>query len=141
MQPTVEPITPAMSIKIQTPGVHHVTLRTADYARARRFYIDLLGFDVALEKPNLFIFFAGQTAIAVRGPAEKTPKDDTFNPFRVGLDHVALACSDEAELSRVAVALAEAGVENTGVKVDETLGKKYIAFKDPDRIAWELYMA
>lgn len=130
-----------MSIKIQTPGVHHVTLRASDYARARRFYIEILGFDIALEKPNLFIFFAGQTAIAVRGPAEETPSGDAFNPFRVGLDHVALACTDEAELGRVAEALSEAGIENTGVKVDETLGKKYVAFKDPDRIAWELYMA
>jgi glyoxylase I family protein len=58
----------------------------------------------------------------------------------VGLDHLALACEDEAEIDRVAKALAEAGVANTRVKVDETLGKKYGAFKDPDRIAWELYM-
>ena len=28
----------------------------------------------------------------------------------------------------------------TGVKLDETLGKRYVAFKDPDRIAWEFYM-
>jgi len=27
------------------------------------------------------------------------------------------------------------------VKKDETLGKRYVAFKAPDRIAWELYMA
>ncbi|MFL5463625.1 MAG: VOC family protein [Gemmatimonadaceae bacterium] len=25
--------------------------------------------------------------------------------------------------------------------MDETLGKNYVAFKDPDRIAWEFYMA
>jgi hypothetical protein len=40
----------------------------------------------------------------------------------------------------VAAALTEAGVENTGVKFDETGGKRYVAFKDPDRIAWEFYM-
>jgi len=70
-----------------------------------------------------------------------TLRSTVFNPFRVGLDHVALACTDETELQRVARALAEAGVENTGGKPDPTLGKKYIAFKDPDRIAWELYMS
>lgn len=129
-----------MSINIKTPGVHHVALRVTDYERAKRFYVDTLGFQIALEKPNLFIFFAGSSAVAVRGPEAETPKDDKFNPFRVGLDHVALACEDEAEIERVAKALADAGVENTGVKVDETLGKKYVAFKDPDRIAWELYM-
>jgi uncharacterized glyoxalase superfamily protein PhnB len=55
--------------------------------------------------------------------------------------HGALACEEEAELERVAKALEGAGVENTGVKLDETLGKKYVAFKDPGRIAWEFCMA
>lgn len=45
-----------ITIKIQTPGVHHVTLRVSDYERARRFYIETLGFEVALEAPNLVIF-------------------------------------------------------------------------------------
>jgi uncharacterized glyoxalase superfamily protein PhnB len=56
------------------------------------------------------------------------------------LDHLALGCTDEAELHRVANALKSAGVENTGVKMDQTLGKYYVAFKDPDRISWEFYM-
>jgi catechol 2,3-dioxygenase-like lactoylglutathione lyase family enzyme len=93
-----------------------------------------------LEKENLFIFLAGSTAIAVRGPETATPKGDVFNPFRVGLDHLALACEAEAELETLAVALTAAGVQNTGVKLDTTLNKRYVAFKDPDGISWELYM-
>ncbi len=46
-----------------------------------------------------------------------------------------------AELERVAAELSAAGVDNTGAKLDETLGKRYVAFKDPDGIAWEFYMA
>ena len=57
-----------------------------------------------------------------------------FTPFNIGLDHVALACETEEELNRVANDLSAAGVENTGVKLDETLQKLYVAFKDPDRI-------
>lgn len=117
-----------------------MALRSTDLARSRRFYMDALGFAPILEGPNIFLFLAGGTAFAVRGPEAATPTADVFNPFRVGLDHVALACSDEQELARVAAALSAAGVENTGVKLDETLGKKYVAFKDPDRIAWEFYM-
>ena len=41
----------------------------------------------------------------------------------------------------MAGALASAGVENTGVKLDPLLNRRYVAFKDPDRIAWEVYMA
>lgn len=130
-----------MSIGIKTPGVHHIALRVSDLKRARKFYIDTLGFSVLMEMPTGFLFLAGTTAIGIRGPEDGTPAGDTFSPFRVGLDHLAIACEDEAELDRVAERLAEAGIENTGVKTDETLGKRYVAFKDPDRIAWEYYMA
>ena len=130
-----------MSIALQTPGVHHIALRSSDLERSRRFYAETLGLPLALQLPNLLIFLAGSTAIAVRGPEVDTPKADRFSPFRVGLDHVALACSHEEELERVAGALARAEVPSTGVKTDEVLGKRYVAFKDPDGIAWELYMA
>ncbi len=130
-----------MSVSLKTSGVHHVTLRSTDLQRSRRFYVETLGFSVLLEAPNLVVTLAGATAVVLRGPDAQTPDGDVFNPFRVGLDHVALACGDEAELERVAGALSKAGVDNTGVKMDPTLGKRYIGFKDPDRIAWELYMA
>ena len=129
-----------MSIQIKTPQVHHIALRVSNYDRSKHFYHDILGFDIVLEQPNLFIFFAGSTAIAVKGPENGTPKGDTFNPFRVGLDHIALACEYMDELQRVTKQLDLAGVENTGIKTDATLNKKYVAFKDPDRISWEYYM-
>ena len=128
-------------VNMQTTGVHHIAVRVSDFSRAKRFYSETLGFPILLEVPNLFIVAAGTTAIAIRGPDSQTRAGDRFDPFRVGLDHIALACGDEAELARVAAALTDAGVENTGVKLDEALGKRYVAFKDPDRIAWELYMA
>ena len=130
-----------MAIEMKTPGIHHVALRVSDYERSKRFYTETLGFPIAMEQSKLLIFLAGKNAIALRGPEADTPDGDRFDPFRVGLDHLALACEDEGELERVATALEQAGVENTGVKTDETLGKRYVAFKDPDRIAWEFYMA
>ncbi len=129
-----------MPVDLRTSGVHHIALRSTDLARSRRFYVQTLGFAPVLEAPNIFIFLAGGTAVAVRGADPATPDGDQFDPFRVGLDHVALACGDEQELLRVAAALTSAGVENTGVKLDDTLGKQYVAFKDPDRIAWESYL-
>jgi glyoxylase I family protein len=127
-------------IRPQTPGVHHVALRVSDLTRSKQFYTETLGFDLLAEMPGLVLFGAGETAFGLRGPAEQTPPGDRFDPFRVGLDHVALACTSEQELRRVAQALSDAGVENTGVKMDDVLGKLYVAFKDPDRISWEFYM-
>lgn len=133
------PATPA-PIRIATTGVHHLALRCTDLARSRRFYVEMLGFVPLLDTPGLFIVAAGQTAVAVRAPGPATDSNDIFNPFRVGLDHVALTCADPAELQRVTAALTDWGVENTGVKTDEVLGKDYVAFRDPDGIKWELYM-
>lgn len=130
-----------MGINIKTSGAHHIALRCTDLERSKRFYTETLGFSMIKDTPALFLFSAGNTAFGIRAPEADTAKGDKFDPHRVGLDHIALACDDEAELERVAAALTEAGVDNTGVKLDETLGKRYVAFKDPDRIAWEFYMA
>ena len=127
-------------IRMTTAGVHHVALRCSDLSRARVFYVERLGFPLLMESDALFIFAAGNTAIAVRAPDAQTAASDRFDPFRIGLDHVALGCQDPAELRRVASALDESGIDNTGVKTDATLGKEYVAFKDPDGIAWELFM-
>jgi glyoxylase I family protein len=130
-----------MSVDLQTTGVHHIALRVRDLEKSRSFYGKTLGLPIVLELPNFFIFLAGSTAVAIRGPEADTPKDDRFSPFRVGLDHVALGCTKQPELERVAAALARADVPNTGVKLDEVLGKRYVAFKDPEGIAWEFYSA
>ena len=127
-------------IALQTTGIHHVAIRTTDLARAKVFYIERLGFPLLMEAPNLLIFGAGASAIAVDGPVAATPHNDHFNPARVGLDHLALGCTDARELRRVASALTATGIENTGVKTDPTLNKEYVAFKDPDGISWEFYM-
>ena len=129
------------SIVPKTSGVHHIALRVSDLQRSKQFYTETLGFPLVMEQPDLVLFLAGGTAFGLRAPTEQMPAGDRFDPYRVGVDHIALACTEEAELDRVAQALADAGVENTGAKMDETLGKRYVAFKDPDRIAWELYMA
>ena len=128
-----------MPIAIQTPGVHHIAVRVSDLERSKAFYLDQLGFTAVLDQAELVIFFAGTTAIALKGPEGKVPGDDRFNPFRVGLDHIALGCDNREELERVAQALADHKIENTGIKLDEVLQKDYIAFKDPDRISWEFY--
>lgn len=111
-----------------------------DMARTKAFYAEKIGFAVILDSPDLLCFLAGNQIIAFRPATPKHPEDDRFYPFNIGLDHLALACAFEDELQRVANGLQEAGIENTGVKMDDVLQKKYVAFKDPDRIQWEFYM-
>lgn len=129
-----------MSINLNTSGIHHLALRSTNLARSKQFYVDTLGFAAVLDTPQAFVFAAGGMIFGVFAPNNETPVDDRFSPFRAGLDHIALKCESEAELSRVAAALQTAGVENTGVKLDEAQNKNYVAFKDPDRIQWEFYL-
>jgi glyoxylase I family protein len=130
-----------MTIALQTAGIHHLALRAADLARAHAFYGRTLGFPIVFETRDSFVVLAGHTVVVIRGPEPQTLAGDRFNPFRVGLDHVALACPSEAELERAAAALDAAKVPSTSVRFDPLLKQRYVAFKDPDGIAWEFYMA
>ncbi|HVX27189.1 MAG TPA: VOC family protein [Parafilimonas sp.] len=125
-----------MAINPKTPGIHHINLRSSDLQVSRKFYSDVLGFPIALENDELFAFPVGSVFIVFKKAANNTQ----FNPFTIGTDHIAIACESEEELNRIAKELSEAKVENTGVKLDSTLNKLYVAFKDPDRIQWEFYM-
>jgi len=129
-----------MPINPKTKGLSHVALRSSDFARTRAFYHDLLGLPIALDTPDILGFSIGALFLGFKKAAPTYPGGNVFTPFNVGLDHIAIACEDEAELHRVADALQAAGVENTGVKTDTVQPKQYVAFKDPDRIQWEFYM-
>ena len=107
---------PQLGIRIQTPGIHHIALRSTDLARSRIFYIERLGFPALLEVPGMFIFRAGGTSIAICAPDANSPAADAFNPFRVGLDHIALGCADDAELQRVVDAVVRPGEIHLGVE-------------------------
>jgi glyoxylase I family protein len=128
-----------MKIDPKTQCVHHIYLRCTDMNVTKKFYQEILGFKLALDSPDIIGLLAGAVIIVFK-KATAAPGTEVFNPFNIGLDHIALACETETELQRIAQALAAAGVENTGVKLDETLQKLYVAFKDPDRIQWEFYM-
>ena len=129
-----------MPITPNTPGIHHICLRSTDFNVTKKFYQNALGFPLAIDTPDLIIFVVGGVFVAFKKADPRDKNISTFSPFEVGLDHIALTCETEEELNRVAKGLADAGIENTGVKLDPALNKLYVAFKDPDRIQWEFYM-
>lgn len=130
-----------MAIIPKTSGIHHIGLRSIDFNITKKFYHDIIGFPLVVDRPDLIIFACGNVFIAFKKADPRDKKYSAFSPFEVGLDHIAMTCESEQELRRFAKGLADAGVENTGVKLDEGLRKLYVAFKDPDRIQWEFYMA
>jgi len=126
-------------MKLASTGLAHIGLRVTDLVRARRFYVDTLGFEPLLELPDLLICNAYGSIVAFRGKATQTPADDRFDPYRVGLDHVALGVSSANVLEEMKQQLDLAGVPNNGIEQESMLPVSYISFFDPDGIAWELY--
>jgi catechol 2,3-dioxygenase-like lactoylglutathione lyase family enzyme len=124
---------------LQTNGLSHLALRVTDLERARRFYVDTLGFQQVLDTEGLVLVNANGTLIGLRGAADQTAAGDRFDPHRVGLDHLALAVSDAGALEGLRRQLDAAGVPNHGIEPDELTGGTYISFYDHDGIAWELY--
>ncbi len=126
-------------MKLASTGLTHLGLRVTHLAQTRQFYVDTLGFVPLLETPEVLICNAYGTVIAFRGDATQTPTDDRFDPFRVGLDHVALGVPSIDVLASIQQDLDRANVPNHGIEFDELTKTNYISFYDPDGIAWEIY--
>ena len=126
-------------MNLNANGLSHLGLRVTDLARAKRFYVDTLGCRLVREIDGAVLIDVYGTLFALYGDDPHTFRKDHFDPFRVGLDHIALAIEDSSILEGLKQELDAAGVHNNGVEVDPETHDKYISFYDPDGIAWELY--
>jgi glyoxylase I family protein len=127
------------AMKLNAHGLSHLGLRVTDLARAKRFYVDTLGCQVVREIDGALLINVYGMLIGLQGADAYSSSHDRFDPFRVGLDHLALAVADAGILVDIKRDLDEAGVRNNGVEEDPDTRDRYISFYDPDGIAWELY--
>ena len=126
-------------MKLNANGWSHLGLRVTNLARAKRFYVDTLGCKLVREIDGAVLINVYGMLFALYGDDSHSSRKDHFDPFRVGLDHIALAIEDPKILENLKQELDAAGVHNNGVEVDPETHDKYISFYDPDGIAWELY--
>jgi len=132
------------------PGVRigHVHLRTADTARVRTFYVDILGFDVIAEAKDvpgwgttgdvLFVSAGGyhhHLAFNTWKSGGGPPQPDGV----AGLHHVALLFSSREELAATVKRLVDAGVPLRQLTDHGTHEAVYLS--DPDgndlELAWD----
>ena len=120
---------------IETGPLHHFAIRVRDAERSKQFYGEALGFPLLREQEReddvVLNFNAHGTVFGVRAGHASTSDDDSFDPFRVGLDHLALQVPDFAALDQLAANLDAAGVRHDDV-VEEPHGARYICFYDPE---------
>ncbi len=122
----------------EVTGIGHIALRVTDLQRAKRFYTEQLGWLLARQTDRACFVSIGGTTLVLIASTEQTQADDRFDPFRVGLDHLALTVS-AMELPGLKQRLDAAGVRNNGIEHDNRSGADSITFYDPDEIAWEFY--
>jgi len=127
--------------ELPVPAFHHVSLSVTDPERSAQWYQALLGeattvnrvgpdwHRVRMEWPNGLVI--GLTCHDV------TDADSGFDHTRVGLDHLGLACPDEARVRAWATRLDDLGFTRGPVE-DVPYGWAVTA-RDPDGIAVEFF--
>ncbi len=126
-------------MKLNANGLSHLGLRVTNLARSRHFYVDILGCQLVRETDGGILVDVSGVLVALYETYPSFSDYDRFNPFRVGLDHLALAVENPGILEELKRDLDAAEVRNNGIEEDPETHDKYISFYDPDGIAWELY--
>ena len=131
---------------IPNTSFSHIRLTVSDIARSRQFYDSVFGWPVLYALPDgadedtreaLSFLYGGVIYNMGDGLLGLRPVGtDRFDENRVGLDHLAFAVRDKADLDSAARHLDDLGIDHELVK---DIGVMYILeFRDPDNIALEL---
>jgi catechol 2,3-dioxygenase-like lactoylglutathione lyase family enzyme len=129
--------------KLQTQGVHHITLTGADRQTSIDFWEGLLGMPFVFEQPNLdnpaeshLYFDPGDGRLITVFTDEQRTPDAARTPTDTGcVHHLALALS-QATFAQTVERLDERGIEHSGVKDRGFMDSIY--FKDPLGLLIEL---
>jgi glyoxylase I family protein len=121
--------------------IHHIAIICSDYEKSKSFYVGILGLkvineiyrnernsyklDLAIDDNNFIELFSFPD-----------PPQRVSNPEAVGLRHLAFEVTD---IEKAASELKFHNIEVEPIRTDESTGKKYTFFKDPDDLPIELY--
>jgi len=119
---------------------HHIAVICSDYAKAKEFYIDKLGFRLIREvyRPEFddYLRMLQQGEITLELFIKPNSPERVTNPEAKGLRHLAF----RVENIEPAVAwLNSMGIETEPIREDKINGGRLAFFKDPDGLPLELH--
>jgi catechol 2,3-dioxygenase-like lactoylglutathione lyase family enzyme len=121
--------------------IHHVTFSVSDVEKTASWYRSLFGVASEIQRKGL-----GWKRIRLTWPSglalgftehENSLKDVTFSHLVIGLDHIGLTCTSEAEVHSWARKLDELGYEHG--PVEDVAYAWAVTARDPDNIPIEFF--
>lgn len=119
---------------------HHIAVISSDYAKAKEFYIDKLGFRLVREvyRPDqqdyLRMLQQGDTVLELF--IKPQAPERVTNPEAKGLRHLAFRVED---IEPAAAWLHSLGIETEPIREDTCNGGRFTFFKDLDGLPLELH--
>jgi glyoxylase I family protein len=126
---------------INIRSIHHIAIICSDYQRSKKFYTEILGFEVLLEtyreerrSYKLDLMVGGKYQVELFSFPDTPPR--ASKPEACGLRHLAFEVADiEVAIKK----LTENGVITEAIRIDKLTGKRFTFFADPDNLPLELY--
>lgn len=120
--------------------VHHIAIIGSNYEASKKFYTDLLGFQVIREnyreeRDDYKIDLALGDMELELFIIKDCPKRPSY-PEAYGLRHLAFAVES---VEKTVNELNSLGIETEPVRIDEFTGKKMTFFHDPDGLPQEIH--
>jgi glyoxylase I family protein len=127
-------------------GIHHLSLTVRDVDASAAWYAEVLGFQRVGEfdspdgmRRKVFLRHHGLQA-RLGLTQHRGGGQDAFDERRIGLDHLAFAVADHAELDAWEARLAAAAVLHSPIAPANSIpGAAVLVFRDPDNIQLELF--
>ena len=133
-----------MSHRIPNPGIqslHHIAIICSDYEKSKRFYTEILGFQVKNEvyreerqSFKLDLSLNGHYLIELF--SFPNPPNRLSRPESTGLRHIAFGVNN---IEESCLFLKDNHIDTEEIRIDEYTGRKFTFFSDPDNLPIELY--
>ncbi len=133
-----------MSHRVPNLGIqslHHIAIICADYEKSKRFYTEMLGFQIKNEvyraerqSFKLDLSLNGQYLIELF--SFPNPPERLSRPESTGLRHIAFGVNN---IEEACLFLNDNQIATEDIRIDEYTGRKFTFFSDPDNLPIELY--
>ena len=122
-------------------SLHHIAIICADYKKSKRFYTEILGFQIKNEvyreerqSFKLDLSLNGHYLIELFSFPD--PPKRLSRPESTGLRHIAFGVNN---IEEACLFLKDNQIETEDIRIDEYTGRKFTFFADPDDLPIELY--